>query len=67
MGNKKQFITTTDKSVADRLTCFGFTLLSGADGYYQFLNDGTLKFDTEEDANEVTRKMAYTNVLCMTE
>ena len=25
------------------------------------------QFDTEEDANEVTRKMAYTNVLCMTE
>ena len=33
MGNKKQFITTMDKSVADRLTRFGFTLLPGADGH----------------------------------
>lgn len=63
MDNKQKFIYTMDKSIADRLTKQGFTLLSDNNGSYIFMNNGVLTFDYEEDKNILT-KIAYTNVLC---
>lgn len=63
MDNNQKFIYTMDKSIADRLTKQGFTLLSDNNGSYIFMNNGVLTFDYEEDKNILT-KIAYTNVLC---
>ena len=63
MDNKQKFIYTMDASIADRLTKQGFTLLADNNGNYIFLNNGKLKFESEEDKNILT-KIAYTNVLC---
>ena len=63
MDNKQKFIYTMDASIADRLTKQGFTLLADNNGSYIFMNNGKLKFDSEEDKN-ILNKIAYTNVLC---
>ena len=63
MDNRQKFIYTMDKSIADRLTKQGFTLLADNNGSYIFMNNGKLKFESEEDKNILT-KIAYTNVLC---
>lgn len=63
MDNKQKFIYTMDKSIADRLTKQGFTLLADNNGSYIFMNNGKLRFESEEDKNILT-KIAYTNVLC---
>lgn len=63
MDNKQKFIYTMDKSIAEILQKQGFTLLSDNNGNYIFMNNGKLKFESEEDKNMLT-KMAYTNVLC---
>lgn len=63
MDNKQKFIYTMDVSIADRLTKQGFTLLVDNNGSYIFMNNGKLRFESEEDKNILT-KIAYTNVLC---
>ena len=63
MDNRQKFIYTMDASIADRLTKQGFTLLADNNGNYIFLNNGKLRFESEEDKNILT-KIAYTNVLC---
>ena len=63
MDKKQQFIYTMDKSIADRLIKQNFSLLSDNNGNYIFLNNGKLKFESEEDKNILT-KISYTNVLC---
>ena len=63
MDKKQQFVYTMDKSIADRLIKQNFSLLSDNNGNYIFLNNGKLKFESEEDKNILT-KIAYTNVLC---
>ena len=63
MDKKQQFIYTMDKSIADRLIKQNFSLLSDNNGNYIFLNNGKLRFESEEDKNILT-KIAYTNVLC---
>lgn len=63
MDNKQKFIYTMDKSIADRLIKQNFSLLSDNNGSYIFMNNGKLRFESEEDKNILT-KIAYTNVLC---
>lgn len=63
MDKKQKFIYTMDASIADRLKEQGFILLADNNGSYIFMNNGKLKFDSEEDKNILT-KIAYTNVLC---
>ena len=63
MDKKQKFIYTMDASIADRLIKQGFALLADNNGSYIFMNNGKLKFDSEEDKNILT-KIAYTNVLC---
>lgn len=63
MDNRQKFIYTMDKSIADRLIKQNFSLLSDNNGNYIFLNNGKLRFESEEDKNILT-KIAYTNVLC---
>lgn len=63
MDNNQKFIYTMDASIADRLTKQGFTLLADNNGSYIFMNNGKLRFESEEDKNILT-KIAYTNVLC---
>lgn len=63
MDNNQKFIYTMDASIADRLTKQGFTLLVDNNGSYIFMNNGKLRFESEEDKNILT-KIAYTNVLC---
>ena len=63
MDKKQQFIYTMDSSIAERLIKQNFTLFSDNNGNYIFLNNGKLKFESEEDKNILT-KIAYTNVLC---
>lgn len=63
----KKFITTFDEVVANKLKLDGYSLFSEINGQYLFINNGTLKFDENEDASETVKKMHYTNVLCMIE
>lgn len=68
MNQKQPFIFTTEKTVADFLIKQGFSLLSQLDendttnNQFMFMNNGTLKFENEEDKN-ILNKMAYTNMM----
>lgn len=56
---EKNFIKTSDPSVASELRANGFTSVSQEGKMFVFLNDGKATFS--EDSK---KKIAYTNILC---
>jgi hypothetical protein len=59
MSQKKKFIITNDKEIANKLIFAGFQLIS-QNNEYVFLNQPSLNFNF----NEIDKtKMAYTNIL----
>lgn len=57
---QKNFVKTTDASVAAILMTSGYTCLEEKDGMWCFINNGKMNFSEEEN-----KKMVYTNVLCI--
>ena len=57
----KNFITTTDKSTADKLIAEGFKLVSNIGNSYTFLNETRKNFNFEE----VKKNVVYTNTLSL--
>lgn len=55
-----KFITTKDKSIADKLETQGFRPVSFAYGVYTFVNDGAIKLSFSSDE---MKKVCYTNKL----
>lgn len=62
MSQKQNFITTTDKETADKLTSVGFQLVSQSGNAYTFLNELPNNFTFDEASK---KKIAYTNILSM--
>lgn len=60
MKNKSNFIVTTDKETADKLTLEGFRLISDKNGKFTFENKPSQNFAFSE---EDSKKMVYTNIL----
>ena len=59
MSQKKNFIMTSDKRVADKLVSAGFQLVSQNDNFYTFLNQPPKHFSFD-DVDKT--KIAYTNI-----
>ena len=57
---KKNFITTTDKEVADKLISVGFQLVSKSDVSYIFLNQSPKNFTFDEID---VKKICYTDII----
>lgn len=55
---KQNFIRTTDKNTADKLSSLGFKKIQYTNGMYLFLNS-SLKFTEEIDLS----KIKYTNIM----
>lgn len=62
MLQKKNFITTTDVDIANKLISGGLQLLSQNGNVYTFLNQPPKNFNFDKID---TKKMVYTNVLSM--
>ena len=54
----KNFISTSDKETADKLTKLGLKLLNASNGNYTFVNDVTCNFEQIDEA-----KIFITNTL----
>lgn len=62
-NKKTQFIKTSDESTAEMLRKANFTELTETSSTtYCFLNDGKLTFEGNE---EISKKIMFTNVLCV--
>ena len=59
MSQKKNFIKTTDKEIADKLVFAGFQLVTQDNGIYTFLNQTPMNFSFDEDDKT---KIAYTDI-----
>ena len=58
----KQFIKTTDKLTADKLTAEGFKLISKVGSVYTFLNNPPQNFNFDEIDK---KRIVYDNVLSL--
>ena len=58
----KQFIKTTDKTTADKLTSAGFQLMSQIGSVYTFLNKAPTNFSFDSID---TKKIVYDNKLSL--
>ena len=61
MKSKTNFIVTTDKETANKLTSEGFKLVSEVNGKFTFENKVTVAVFDQVD----TKKIAYTNILSL--
>lgn len=58
----KQFIKTTDKLTADKLTAEGFKLISKVGSVYTFLNNPPQNFNFDEIDK---KRIVYDNILSL--
>ena len=62
MSQKQNFIKTTDKEIAEKLTSIGFQLLSHNGNVYTFLNKASINFIFDEVDKQ---KIYYTDMLSL--